>query len=290
MLTKEIIISRLAVIKHLYQIGLEQSKQVETVAAFSILPFHHDIKTDKFGFTDYWTSIPELTLKESMKRLNTRRNSIKHRGMFPSKADLEISRINTIDFFEENVKAQFDIEFKDVSLLTLIHNEQVRKLLEEAQNKLHKNEMESCINNTAFAFQELIDSYESSKLDYFHHSPFFFVEKLTLETSITKDTKERKLHSFLNDVKKSLQSLKGAIKIMSLGIEYKRYIKFDLLTPEVVQFSKGEYHVTHKWGMNKWTFENCQYCINFVMDSALKLQEFDFYTDEIFESGHFFKN
>ena len=70
----------------------------------------------------------------------------------------------------------------------------------------------------------------------------------------------------------------------------KRYIKFDLITPEVVQFSSGEYQVTNKWGMNKWTFENCQYCINFVMDSALKLQEFDFYTDEIFESGDFFKN
>jgi len=40
MLDKEIIIRRLAIIKYLYNIGVQQSMQVETVAGFSILTFH----------------------------------------------------------------------------------------------------------------------------------------------------------------------------------------------------------------------------------------------------------
>ena len=39
-LDREIIIRRLATIKYLYSIGVQQSLQVESVAGFSILAFH----------------------------------------------------------------------------------------------------------------------------------------------------------------------------------------------------------------------------------------------------------
>ena len=39
-LDKGIIIRRLAIIKYLYNIGVQQSMQVETIAGFSILAFH----------------------------------------------------------------------------------------------------------------------------------------------------------------------------------------------------------------------------------------------------------
>lgn len=40
MIDKELIIRRLATIKYLYRIGVEQSMQVDTIAGFSILSFH----------------------------------------------------------------------------------------------------------------------------------------------------------------------------------------------------------------------------------------------------------
>jgi len=133
MLNREIIIKRLALIKHLYKIGTEQSMQFETIASFSILSLHDsiemflkllaehkNIKSESFNFLDYWTSIPTLTLKESMRNLNARRVNIKHTGLLPSKADIEISRVNTTDFFEQNTIIHFGIDWKDISLLTLI--------------------------------------------------------------------------------------------------------------------------------------------------------------------------
>ena len=93
MLDKEIVIRRLAVIKYLYNIGIQQSMQVETTAGFSILSFHDcaemfllliaenkGIKTKDLSFMEYWDKCPELTLKESMNALKERRISIKHKG------------------------------------------------------------------------------------------------------------------------------------------------------------------------------------------------------------------
>jgi len=97
MLNSEIIIRRLALIKYLYKVGVQQSVQVETVAGFSILSFHdcvemflllvaehNDIKNDNLNFMGYWDKFPNLTLKESMRAVKDRRVSAKHKGQFPS--------------------------------------------------------------------------------------------------------------------------------------------------------------------------------------------------------------
>jgi hypothetical protein len=162
MLNNEMLIKRLALIKHLYSIGLEQSRQVETIASFSILSFqdsiemflkliaeHKNIKSEKFNFLDYWVHIPELTLLESMRSLNARRVNIKHKGLLPSKSDIEISRVNTTDFFDQNVIIQCGIDFKDISLLTLISYDKVRIFLEDAQKCLNDRKHEFCIEKAA---------------------------------------------------------------------------------------------------------------------------------------------
>ena len=106
--------------------GIQQSMQAETVAGFSILAFHdcvemflllvaeyHNIKSDNLKFMEYWDKFPDLTQKESMRAMKDRRVSVKHKGQFPSKTDIEISRINVSDFLKENSKIQFDIDFEE---------------------------------------------------------------------------------------------------------------------------------------------------------------------------------
>lgn len=302
MLNTEIIVKRLALIKHLYKIGLEQSKQVETVSAFSILSFHdsiemflklvaehHNIKSDNFSFLDYWTHIPSLTLKESMRNVNARRVNIKHKGLLPSKSDIEISRVNTTDFFEQNVINQLGVDFKSVSLLTLISYDNVRSHLEEAQIALDKNEIENCIEKSAIAFDDLLFTYEGNKSDYFRNSPFFFGDSMAFQSSFFigigrdyNDDQGRRLADFIDKVKDSIEGMQKAIKIISFGIDYKRYVKFKLLTP-IITRTMGGRQVAEIWGEKKWTKENCQYCIDFVLDSSLKLQEFDFDIKELQE-------
>lgn len=288
----EIILKRLAIIKYLYKIGVEQSKQVETVAAFSILSFHDsvemflkflaeskNINSNKFDFLDYWSKIPTLTLKETMRNLNTRRVNIKHKGILPSKTDIEISRVNTTDFFDQNVVLHFNIKFTEISLSDLVNNSDVKQLLNEAQVNLESKNFKDSIVKSALAFDNLIYSYENNKSVSFNN-PFFFGEDLTFNNSFYVKIKDRKMSEFVDKVKDSLDALKKAVKIISFGIDYKKYVKFDLLTPTIHKNIMGESLVDLNI-VKKWNIDNAQYCIDFVIDSALKLQDFDFDIKEI---------
>lgn len=306
MLNNEIIINRLALIKHLYNVGLEQSKQAELLSAFSILSFHdsiemflkliaehHNIRSDSFNFLDYWTHIPSLTLKESMRNVNARRVNIKHKGLLPSKSDIEISRVNTTDFFDQNVITQLGINFRSISLLTLIHYQNVRLHLEEAQQALNGNEFEKSIEKSAIAFDNLLYTYEGNKTDHFKNSPFFFGESMAFQDSFFMgigrdqyDQQVQRLAEFIDKVKDSIVGTQKAIKIISFGIDYKRYVKFKLLTPSITRTMDGN-QVAEIWGKKKWTKENCQYCIDFVLDSSLKLQDFDFDIKELEHEQNF---
>lgn len=303
MLNREILIKRLSLIKYLYQIGIEQSRQSETFASFSILSFHDsiemflkllaehkNIRSDKLNFLDYWTKTPSLTLKESMRNLNSRRVNIKHKGLLPSKSDIEISRVNATDFFEQNTLPQFGIDFNQISLLDLILYGEVKDNLVIASKSLDNNEIEKCIEHSALAFDDLIHSYEESKESYFGKSPFYFGKDLSFLSSIHigigkefEGRTGRKLDDFIDRVKESLEGIQNAVKILSFGIDYKKYSKFKLLTPTVTRFIGGN-RSAEIYGKKKWTKENCQFCIDFVIESSLKLQEFDFDINEIMDN------
>lgn len=299
MLNREIILQRLALIKQLYKIGLDQSKQFEPIAAFSILSFHDSIEmflkllaeknginSDKFSFLQYWENIPTLTLKESLRNLNARRVNIKHKGLLPSKSDIEISRVNTIDFFDQNVFTHFDIKFDEISLLTLIKNNNIKLLVSESQKALDKANFEECIEKIAVAFHDLLDFYENNKSGNFRVSPFFFGKNMLFNSSFFIGIEDKRMANFVDSVQESIMGMQTAIKITSLGIDYRKFIKFKLLTPSVTKTIGGK-HVLELYGNKKWTIDNCQYCIDFVIDSALKLQDFDFDIEELEEQEKF---
>lgn len=303
MLNNDIIIKRLALIKYLYKISVEQSTQAEPICSFSILSLHDsiemylkllaehlNIKSDSFNFLDYWINIPSLTLKESMRNLNARRVNIKHKGLLPSKSDIELSRVNATDFFEQNTITQFGVNFNEISLFSLIQYDNIRQRLEVAQKALDERRIENCIEAVAIAFDELTYSYENSKSSYYVNSPFYFGKDLTFLSAFSMgigrdwdDKVGRKLGEFVDKVKDSLEVIEKAVKIMSFGIDYKKFVKFKLLTPIVTRTNSGR-RVAEVWGSKKWTKENCQYCIDFVLESSLKLQEFDFDINELIEN------
>ncbi|MEX2485002.1 MAG: hypothetical protein WED10_10595 [Brumimicrobium sp.] len=294
MLSKEILFKRLSHIKQLYQIGIRQTEQHENIAVFSILSFHDSIEmflklltehkginATKFSFLEYWEKIPDLTLKESMRSLNARRVNMKHKGLLPAKSELEISKVNAIDFFNQNTIIQFGIDFKDVSLIELVGYEKVKNYLKKSQEALKNGKHEESIENVAYSFEELLHSYEKNKT-FWGISPFSVGADMTFMSSFSmgasrfdNDSGIEKLGEFIDKVKDSIEDLQRAVKITSFGLDYKEYVKFNILTPVVTRFIGGKVNA-QIMGKRKWTIENCQYCIDFVIKSALSLQEFDF--------------
>ena len=117
----ELIMRRLAVIKQLYNQGLNQSYDSEPMNGFCLLSFHDSVEmfmklcAEKRGirkdtipnFYDYFTKIPDLQCKTTMFNLNKKRVALKHDGSLPSLLDVEISRANVTDFFNQNTPIFF---------------------------------------------------------------------------------------------------------------------------------------------------------------------------------------
>lgn len=302
----KIILQRLAMIKHLYSVAIEQSQKPEPLNAISILSLHDavelflylsteilDVSKGKgdIRFMDYWDIIEKglqqkhvtnkLTQKVSMAKLNKARVGFKHYGTRPSKFDIEDARVNVKRFFDENTPVVFDIDFSEISLIDTVLCEESRKSLEEAKKNLNKGQIKIALRRIAIAFGQLIDDYEHRKLDLFGQSPFFFGESMTTLDSFSMGG-ERALGSdlvdFIDKVKESIEAIQDAVKILSLGIDYRRYVRFRLLTPHVVRLISGTYKVQEVYYGSRGTpsVEDVNYCINFVIESAITLQEFDF--------------
>lgn len=298
MLDQEIIIRRLAIIKYFYNIGVQQSLQVETVAGFSILAFHdcaemflllvaeNNNKKAESNFMNYWDTYPELGQKESMRALKDRRVSLKHKGQFPSKSDIEISRIAMLDFLEQNTQIQFQLNFKDISTSLLISYENVRDYVNQAETSYNQGDLYESLKNSKIAFMELLSAYKSTKSIGWSSGILDVGKQIGTDYRKLLDN-DRNGRRWFEEVTDTTNKLRNILKITSLGIDYKKYNFFNYVTPEVTQWlidgKKNYESLSQEYFEEKRILRegDCKFCVDFVIDSALKLQEFDFDISEV---------
>jgi hypothetical protein len=290
---------RLVFIKYLHNIAVEQSKRPEILCSVSILTFHDaielflrlaseflDVGKAQPSFIEYWDLLSQklsergLTQRESIRRLNKARVGLKHHGILPSKLDIEAFRASAANFFEENTPTVFKIEFSDISLIDLVQCEDTKNELKEAETMLRESRVEDALENVAFAFAQLIDDYESRKSEQYGHSTLFSAKSCISTICSTHSGFESDVESFADDVSSELEDIHKDINILSLNLNSQKYVKFRLLTPNV-RILRGD---PRRYYLPKFqrrstrvpTMEDAQFCIDFVIESAVTLQELDF--------------
>ena len=246
MISSDILLKRLSLVKYLYKQGIQQSMQGEAVAGFSLLSLHDSVEIflflvaennnvkdfRKLNFLDFWLKIPSLTMQGSMSVVNNIRVAIKHRGQMPSKSDINDCITRVSDFLKENVKKQFNLSFEDISLCGLIQYADVREQLIKAVRDEYKS---------------LVGSSRESK---------WF-------SNITKTTNE----------------IRDAVKIIGLGIDYKKYSLFQKITPTIYNCQSEFRLLGEKEFYDERIFINetsCVFCIDFVIETAIIFQDDDF--------------
>lgn len=301
MLPKQII-QRLAFIKYLYKTAVEQSSQAEPLCSASILTFHDSIElflqlsseyknsgASRPDFMDYFNILndkigQELSQKESIRRLNKSRVALKHHGTMPSKLDIESFRFASTNFFEENTPLIFDVDFGSISLIDLVSCDISKSTLMQADECIREGRFEDSIDKIGLAFNLLIDDYETRKRTISKHSPFFFGESLTFENSFFMQIKDHRFAQFVDKVKNSIEAMQQAMKIISLGIDFKRYSKFQQLIPNFTKLMSGNYSINRDPRRKPPTIEEIQYCYDFVIECALNLQDFDYDLEGTYKS------
>jgi hypothetical protein len=292
-------LQRLAFIKYLFSIGVHQSYQPEPLCGVSILSFHDSVELffrlsleklnistgkepafmEHFDIIDNHLKGTKLSQKERIRCLDKARGNLKHLGVTPSRLDIESFRITTLAFFNENCPIVFQLDFDKISLIDLIKFERPRELLKQANSNYEKGLVYETIQNLILSFRYLIRDYEESKKDRLHGSPFFFGDSMRSLSSfhLGLDSDNREAKDWVDKVTESIEAIQNAIKILSFGIDYKKYIRYRLIVASVqVSISESGRVVSYMHGEVKLNKEDLDFCINFIVESALKLQEFDF--------------
>jgi len=295
---------RLAFARHLYNIGVEQSRRPQPFSAVAILHFHDAVElflhmaaehfgenTNNVQFMQYWDRIEphlsghRLAERESMRRLNMMRVNLKHHNNYPAPLSIEGSRASVTSFFEMNTPLVFDIEFTDVSMLNLVEYQETRARLEVAERLMQERKVDEAITESAVAFAALMDAIEAKLYKRYGRSPFSFGSPVILGNLIggvpsaysINPTPGRFAQELAFQVHAELEKVQRAMKPLTMGLDYRRFARFQLLTPHVWKaIGRDEYMSDATTRDEPFTLEESRFCFDFVIESALHLQEFDF--------------
>ena len=134
---------------------------------------------------------------------------------------------------EENTPKQFGIEFKEISISSLISFESVKDYVDIAEQKYQSGEIYECLENCKIAFLELLRSYEANK-----SSRYSFNNILNIGNEISSNYRSlvgnhNRDSIWFEDVTKTTNKLRNILKITALGIDYRKYVFFEAITPYI---------------------------------------------------------
>lgn len=213
----------------------------------------------------------KLTMKEQIYRLNNVRVLIQHSGM-PQAYDTGVElKGYTEQFLVQTLKDTIGLELSEISLVSLIDNKRVKEYLKEAEKAMRQEQKEYIFINCGKAFAVLLRSEEKEPwLDPVEVSP----DKILFEF-----TGEEFYNHYGSKLEKAIEVISEPLNILMLGIDFQKYKKFKCLTPIVHILASGEpavYWTGDYLNEANLTKENAQFCLDFVIETALKVQSQSF--------------
>ncbi|MBA2595108.1 MAG: hypothetical protein H0V00_00595 [Chloroflexia bacterium] len=296
---------RLALVRYLYSVADQQARLPESVRSIAVLTLHDAVELflhlaaqyvnvsltrgARLEFNEYFGKIAEaepskrLTRQQHMGQLNAARVGLKHQGIRPSSAEVESFRLTVREFLIENTPKVFGVSLESVSIVDLVRFPACRAHLRDAELGLASGKTGDAMIAVVQAFQSMIDEYEQEAKQAHGRSPFSFAGDFSFDKSffrrgpIGDPFSPRNQGDFEDKIIDSINSLAGAVRMLSLGLDYRRYARFRLLTPPAhllpIRGKPGpQLHLdeTDNWPPS---LEDCQFCFGFAIDSALQLQE-----------------
>lgn len=282
------VLERLGFVKYLHSLADEHAQKPDPIAAVGLLMAHDaaelflqlaveylDVQKRANNFMEYWEVLRDcvppdgLTRKEGMRRLNKARANFKHHGIRPSSGDLRALVASTYDFIEENTYAIFAIQLTDVTLSALVEHEYVRGKLQAAEELISSNEPREAAGQVALGFHVLM-----SELG--RRSPSATMDKtlrMELPWGRPPSVDDHDLATYLNSLHEGIEGMQQVLRLVLAGVDLPRLWRFKSLVPQVfVSLDRSNERVV--WvGDQDVTAEDARFCLNFAVQTALRLQE-----------------
>ncbi|MDQ7794169.1 MAG: hypothetical protein RDU89_07115 [bacterium] len=294
------LLRRLAFIKYLHSMGVSQSRAPAPLRCASVLTFHdavelflqlaseyHNVGASHPNFMEYWVILneklpSELAGKETMRRLNKVRVLLKHHGTLPSDLDIEAFRASTASFFLDNTPLVFELDYESVSMIEYVNPDTSRTLLREAQDATAADDIPAALGKIGLAYAQVFDHYAGRTADRFSRAPSFFSNRpraFADEFSWVSDPVDplRPLARFVNATAKSIDEMRETLKVVVVGVDYGRYLRFKNLVPYAVRLTDGRWHVyPRRYDPSAAPSEaDAAFAVDFVVECALALAQFE---------------
>lgn len=212
-----------------------------------------------FGPIDAKLAPKSLAQRESVKRLNKSRVSLKHAGTMPSRLDVDDFRAITAGFFTENTPLVFNVDLDAVSLANLIELDEARNAVLEAEKFIAAGQYPDALHSLAVA---LTRELKGRRIE--HDSSARFLLSLLGDEG-------RKVASAINSLQQNVEALFVDVELLRHGIDMNRYDIFRSLTPGVSIAAAG--NILSMGSRPRATKEEARFCYDFVIDTILNLQE-----------------
>jgi len=293
-------IRELALVRYLYEFGLQQSRQSGFRRATAILTFHdavemflvfglrrHNNYHEKrfYQFNDYWSELltvgVPVTQRGAMEVLVQERNRFKHRAMLPSSVTIENARVHVRDFFTENVPIVCDgLKFEDIRLSMLVQDADTRRYLENAdQHMTPGGNLDEAIGEIAYALHTLLEGHlrtvqAQSARRGLRLSRLYVPASLGRPIAISAGPYAGEdVAQFAAGIAEAIHELQVTARVLTFGLDAQRWRRFMAITPVVLELQPGQLNRTD-WHRNEPpTVQEVEFCYDFVVDCALRLQE-----------------
>jgi len=291
-------VRRLAFIRFLYSQGLDQATRPQPLAATALLSFHDavemflllvaehlNVSLDRnTTFDGYWTQIGaqasvQLPSRAAMRRMNNSRVNFKHHGSIPSATDLDQFRGDTTTFFADATQAVFAADFSRIDMTDLVTQPGALAKIRDAETQVGRDDYVEALALLSEALDHLLDDYADRKrtsrgATAFSFGPRRFDPFARLEIQKISP----KLDTQIKAITDALGQMQRALRILAVGLDYRRYARFDMLVPDILHFATGRREVRPIPGLHLGD-EEYQFCKLFVIEAALHLAEMDFDLD-----------
>jgi hypothetical protein len=279
---------RLAFVRYLYGLGVDQSHKPEPFAAAAVLTFHDACEmflqiaaehngitpSKRSDFLDYWTLFEQqaqlqVTSKVSMDRLNRARVNLKHGGVLPAHNEIAGFRAAVTSFLDDNALPLLGVNLNDVSLTSMVKADDVRGPLERAEMALSAGNSRGVMEEVARAFTVSVRRFESRPRS----------NALPWGRSYSLRSANANLFSNFREIDEINRSLgrvvdvfAEAITIVAYNLDFDSYLMFKTHAPVIHEIPGGNMIV-------EWTAQHeqtepavAQRCLNFVIDTAIRLE------------------
>jgi len=288
---------RLAYIKYIYYEGTKYLKNPEPFCSPALLFFHDAIellmnlicwknkkKCKKNNFEEYFRELGYYDLyQQNLYNLTTTRNRLKHSGVFPSKVEMKSIHQGVRNVLNELLQKEFNTTLDNIFLADLVQHETAKQSLKKAEELLRQGNTKDAIYYTNHAFTVLMGWFLHKLNQYSKHFKKYGLpvgpdqsellqENLEFTRMLLKILDELNIQQQRNRVIKLLcdavDSLQKNMLLILVGIDMSEYLKYHLIAPprDITMYGIAKPMYTP-------TEEEVCFCINFVVKTALKLQE-----------------